>query len=70
MRYKVTARYKGTNERFTNVQRGSGDGGGTHFFDTKRDAEHYASQLYSFDTRVEEAPIKHRKAKPRWGFGW
>jgi len=58
--YRVKAKHKKLEKNYTLVRKGSGDGGGIRNFKTKSQAENYANQLTSFDTKIVK-----KKAKPR-----
>ena len=62
MAFIIKARFKGTKERFTNVTRGSGDGGGTRTFKTIRQAQNYARDLPSFETKILPRPVRRKKS--------
>lgn len=68
MGFIVKAKRKGTNERYYNVTRGSGEGGGTKTFETRRQAQTYSRSLTSFETKIEERKKRARKSRDD-GFG-
>ena len=64
---------KGYRTGYTLVTRGSGEGGGTRYFNSRAAAQNYARQLTGYTSRIVEAPVRRRATKKRqpsfrWGF--